>query len=674
MRLDLGSVAKRLLAVCGVVTMVILGLSAPAGATSGAGTISGVVTNAASTALPGVNVSAYSADNQPDGASTTTASDGTYSMTVSADTYYVSFSLSGYATQYWKDAPNQSKATSIIVSAGGTYVGIDAQLIQDGTVTGLVSGRAGTPLSGVSITAQSTDQSYYGNTTTAANGNYLLNLAPDTYSVCFSATDYVEQCVTATVTSGNQTTENVQLVQDGTVTGTVTGAGGTPLSGVQIQAQSTDNLYFGNTTTAANGNYTLTLAPDTYSLCFNATDYVYQCVTPTVTSGNQTTESVQLVQDGTITGTVTTSSGTPLPGATVTLESQPFGGGYLATAGAGGAYTAQVPPGTYLVSFFDTGYATQLWKDAANFNTATPVIVSAGSTVAGIDAALVLDGKVTGRVVNLAGTAIAGASVQLEPTDGSFSTSGTTGTHGVFNMSIAPGSYNVVFSAPGYASAYWKNTQDQFMETPITVKSSTTTSGISATLAPPGVISGRVAGPGGTPLPGATVYLRWPGTGTSFENVQTNYLGQYSATVPSGSFLVRFVAEGYVEQYYSGASTAQTATLVGVSPGQTVSSVNATLACPLSTQCPNRPTVTSISPKSGPVAGGTTVTVKGTNFTSGSVVYFGSYQATNVVVGSGGTSLSAVSPAYPIKRRVDVTVTTPAGTSPAVSADGFSYS
>ena len=82
------------------------------------------------------------------------------------------------------------------------------------------------------------------------------------------------------------------------------------------------------------------------------------------------------------------------------------------------------------------------------------------------------------------------------------------------------------------------------------------------------------------------------------------------------------------------------------------------------------PTVTGLSPTSGPAAGGTLVTITGTNFTGASVVDFGTTVATDVTVVS-STEITADSPAG--SGVVDVTVTTPGGTSPTSSADKFTY-
>ncbi|WP_249147174.1 IPT/TIG domain-containing protein [Bradyrhizobium jicamae] len=82
------------------------------------------------------------------------------------------------------------------------------------------------------------------------------------------------------------------------------------------------------------------------------------------------------------------------------------------------------------------------------------------------------------------------------------------------------------------------------------------------------------------------------------------------------------------------------------------------------------PSITSISPAGGPVAGGTSVTIAGTNFTGATAVKFGATAATSFTVNS-ATSITATSPAG--TGTVDVTVTTAVSTSPAAAADQFSY-
>jgi hypothetical protein len=86
------------------------------------------------------------------------------------------------------------------------------------------------------------------------------------------------------------------------------------------------------------------------------------------------------------------------------------------------------------------------------------------------------------------------------------------------------------------------------------------------------------------------------------------------------------------------------------------------------------PTVTSVSPSSGPIAGGTSVTLGGTGFVSGMTVDFGSNLGTSVNVSS-STSATVTSPEGSSMSggAVNVTVTTVDGTSPISGSDQFTY-
>ena len=87
------------------------------------------------------------------------------------------------------------------------------------------------------------------------------------------------------------------------------------------------------------------------------------------------------------------------------------------------------------------------------------------------------------------------------------------------------------------------------------------------------------------------------------------------------------------------------------------------------------PVVTSVSPNSGPSTGGTSVTITGIGFTGETAVLFGSTPATSVTVAntaSTDSQIIATAPAGTVGT-VDVTVTTPIGTSAKSSADQFTY-
>lgn len=85
----------------------------------------------------------------------------------------------------------------------------------------------------------------------------------------------------------------------------------------------------------------------------------------------------------------------------------------------------------------------------------------------------------------------------------------------------------------------------------------------------------------------------------------------------------------------------------------------------------NAPTVTGVSPASGPAAGGTNVTVTGTNFTGATVVNFGPSNPATFSVTNPTTISVPSSPSG--SGTVDVTVTTPCGTSAISAADEYTY-
>jgi IPT/TIG domain len=82
------------------------------------------------------------------------------------------------------------------------------------------------------------------------------------------------------------------------------------------------------------------------------------------------------------------------------------------------------------------------------------------------------------------------------------------------------------------------------------------------------------------------------------------------------------------------------------------------------------PSVTGVSPGFGPEAGGTSVMITGAGFTGATEVNFGTMPAADLVVVD-DTTITVTSP--PGTGTVDVTVMSPAGTSPISTADQFNY-
>jgi N-acetylneuraminic acid mutarotase len=84
------------------------------------------------------------------------------------------------------------------------------------------------------------------------------------------------------------------------------------------------------------------------------------------------------------------------------------------------------------------------------------------------------------------------------------------------------------------------------------------------------------------------------------------------------------------------------------------------------------PAVFKVTPGSGSKAGGTTVTVTGTNLGGATAVRFGGVAATSFTVNS-ANSITATAPAFTTVSTVDITVTTASGTSAPNAVDQFGY-
>ena len=83
------------------------------------------------------------------------------------------------------------------------------------------------------------------------------------------------------------------------------------------------------------------------------------------------------------------------------------------------------------------------------------------------------------------------------------------------------------------------------------------------------------------------------------------------------------------------------------------------------------PTVSTVTPSSGPTSGGTTVTISGCGFQGTTAVSFGGTPAANFVVNS-DSSITATAPTH-AEGTVDITVTTSIGTSATGSSDAFTF-
>ncbi len=197
----------------------------------------------------------------------------------------------------------------------------------------------------------------------------------------------------------------------------------TPAGSQTVTADASGNYAFNGVT---NGVYTVTPTK-------SASSFTPANQSVTVNGANASGVNFTITSTGTITGTVTNSSGTAITGATVS-----YSGGSTSTAG-NGAYTfSNVPAGTVSITASATGYQSSTQGATVTANTTTTQNFTLLSAV----------GTVAGTVTNSGGTAIAGATVSYS------SGSTTTAGNGTYTLSnIPPGTVSITASATGYQSS-----------------------------------------------------------------------------------------------------------------------------------------------------------------------------------------------------------------------------
>ena len=205
---------------------------------------------------------------------------------------------------------------------------------------------------------------------------------------------------------------NAVLRAGGSIAGLVTATDAAAVPGACVEAFQIPGGVAGETSTDAHGQYGFTgLTPGRYKVEFgdptcsdDAAGLGTQWYHGAAGSGSATVISVAADQtvsainavlpaDGTITGSVTGTSTSPLSGVCVSAVPLAKGEPHVFTVSAGGEYTlADLPTGRYRVEFQSgcgqASVTTQWWQNAASRAAAKIITVSASATVSGIDAVL----------------------------------------------------------------------------------------------------------------------------------------------------------------------------------------------------------------------------------------------------------------------------------------------
>jgi len=194
---------------------------------------------------------------------TTSNGAGAYSLPAPLGTYNVSASLNNFNA-------NTTYTGVAISSDGSAELNFTMSEIL-GTLHGFVIDGVA-PVAGVTVFLAN-DQRNYTTTTTAPLGEYRINkIRPGVYVATFTKLGYDRtNSLPLEITRGVTSLDNATLqAQPCTLYGRVT-ENGNPQDGVTVTAQGTDSIRTG--TTDANGNYSLKLTSDTYTVTFSKKDF-----------------------------------------------------------------------------------------------------------------------------------------------------------------------------------------------------------------------------------------------------------------------------------------------------------------------------------------------------------------------------------------------------------------
>ena len=482
---------------------------------------------------------------------------------------------------------------------GGGLARADIALLEGGSISGTVTDQAGSPIAFASVSACPTAVGSCGNGPTGLDGRYQIDgLAAGDYTVAFfpplpgyaDAYAGVVSVATGAVTSGI----DAVLGLGGSVSGIVTDGSGSPMTGVQIIACLSvgANICLAEYT-GVDGSYQIDrLKPGSYSVEFNpptpyapVTTFGVGVVAGAVTSGIDVilTSSTS----GSISGTVTDEAGSPIAG--VEVFACPFIGGANCgdvNTGLDGSYRIDgLAAGDFRLNFNPSGpYVEEYFDGTTDVGSATPVSVTAGAVTSDINASLGLGGSIAGTVTGEAGSPIAGIGVYActSLSIGGICGATQTGTDGSYQIDgLTAGDFLVQFSAlPPYVSEYFDDSASFIGATPVSVTAGSVTSGINASLALGGSISGTVTDEAGSPIAGVDVFV-CPFTGAGFcGGATTGTAGSYQIDgLAAGDFIVQFSSPGgYLSEYFDDATDQGSATAVSVTAGMATSGIDAVLA------------------------------------------------------------------------------------------------
>ncbi|CAH0135421.1 hypothetical protein SRABI26_00332 [Arthrobacter sp. Bi26] len=394
------------------------------------------------------------------------------------------------------------------------------------------------------------------------------------------------------------------------ISGKITAPAGVTLTALAVLVMTSSNGYAGTGFVNADGTYTVSsLQAGSYKLSIgdisgqdsgtlpqwynNAT--TFETATPvTVTVGQAVTGiNFTLKKDSRISGKVTAPPGVNLTKVFVYSYAS-ASGAYVGFSfvGADGTYKITgLVAGSYKLEFggTDTNAVPQWYSNASSSATATPVVLTAGQAVTGINVTLKKAASISGKITAPSGVDLTLLSVSAQPTAGSDNFTGfaSVGSDGTYKVSgLAPGSYKLDFDggATSALTQWYKDAASFETAAPVTVTEGQALAGINVTLKKAASISGKITVPPGVDLTDMYVSTVQLSTDTNPGGLGLGFVqadGTYTITqLTAGSYrlcLFRGILRIFL-QCYTNAASYEAATLVNLTSGQDLTGINIALA------------------------------------------------------------------------------------------------
>ena len=488
---------------------------------------------------------------------------GDFAITLPAGTYRACFRPLTYEEAEvvgqgcWQGAFEVFDATDIVVTEGGTTT-ITPSLPQESRLGGRIVAPGGAGVSAYVAPYRRMPNGTWtwqgGGMQSMSDGTFVVpDLDPGLYRICLLDVprEFFPECWDDVATLGeahdvtvppNSTvTLNFGLARRANISGTVTRP---PASthGVYVTPYRWSNQRWepisGGTVVGTDGSYRITgLDAGTYRVCAAGYDIVHTCwrqgsrpadATDIVLASGQSRAGVNLAPGpaGFVTGTLPDVyvGAQGYPSVTAwrqvgnTWVGESTGEAWPTGIGNDWAYEiGSLPTGTYVVCAehmdpeFVTAFPHTCSGDSPTPQGGIPFEVVAGETTTGIDIVTGRAGEIRGRVSG----ATTPVRVDLFTAAGRLAVSQTTVSDGIYRFRELPtGTFYVAFhrkpTSSSLAAEWWRNRSDGLGiagATPVTVDGNSVT-GISAALAPGGVITGRLVDASGAGVDGCVVQAR----------------------------------------------------------------------------------------------------------------------------------------------------------------------